>query len=123
MSSEKDAWERLIVMGVLSRDSMYSQPREKTVGTPHSSKLNSKVWAEGEPGVKPSGGATGDRLIKEDLKALSDAAERILDDEQIPTVERLVHLRAFARELEVSVRDSELQRYIWDAPGVSAPAR
>ena len=116
MSVEKDAWERLVVMGTLSRDSLFSPAKSKEGW--YSSLLKaelSKSWAEGEPGVKPQGGATGDRLIKEDLKALSDAAERILDDKQIPTVERLLHLRAFARELEVSVRDSELQRFIWDA--------
>ena len=69
----------------------------------------------GKPKAQPSGEASGDQLRKQELKALADAAERILDDKDIPTEQRLVHLRAVAREVEISVRDTELQRFIWDA--------
>lgn len=55
-----------------------------------------------------------DQLRKDDLKALASAAERIYCDKEIPPQERLVHLRHVARELDITLRDTELQRYIWD---------
>ena len=55
-----------------------------------------------------------DDLRKQDLKLLAVAAERIYLDKEIPPQERLVHLRHVARELDISLRDTELQRYFWD---------
>ena len=70
----------------------------------------------GKPVAKPSGEAQGDldASRKDALKALSKAAERIYLDREIAPMERLVHLRAVASDLDVRLRDAELQRFIWD---------
>ena len=45
---------------------------------------------------------------------LATAAEEIYHDSAIPPIERMVHLRAKAQELDIRLRDNELQRYLWD---------
>ena len=69
-----------------------------------------------KPVAEPTGEAQGDldASRKDALKALSKAAERIYLDREIAPMERLVHLRAVASDLDVRLRDSELQRFIWD---------
>ena len=68
-----------------------------------------------KPVAQPTGEAQGDLTLHANaLKALSKAAERIYLDREIAPMERLVHLRAVASDLDVRLRDSELQRFIWD---------
>lgn len=61
---------------------------------------------------RPERGASGN--LKQDLKSLADAAQRIYLDKEIPPLERMVHMREAASDLDLSLRDTELQRYIWD---------
>lgn len=65
-----------------------------------------------KPVAKPSGVAQGN--LKRDLKSLAENAKRIYLDKEIPPLERMVHMREAAADLNLSLRDAELQRYIWD---------
>ena len=66
-----------------------------------------------KPAAQPSGVAQGD--LKQQLKQLAAIAERIYLDREIPPVERLIHMREAATSLLLTLRDSELQRFIWEA--------
>ena len=72
------------------------------------------VGGKNQEPVEPQAEPATDDLRKQDLKLLAVAAERIYLDKEIPPQERLVHLRHVARELDITLRDTELQRYIWD---------
>ena len=69
-----------------------------------------------KPVTEPSGEVQGDldASRKDALKALAKAAERIYLDREIAPMERLVHLRDVASDLDLRLRDGELQRFIWD---------
>ena len=82
-----------------------------TIGTLHHlAKQGGYVEPKAEPQAEPA----TDQSRKADLKALAADAERIYLDAEIPAQERLVHLRHVARDLDITLRDTELQRYIWD---------
>lgn len=123
MSYEKDAYERLITLKVISPDSFYSPSRAKDGWYSATLKTRLKEMDEQldavpstngfhKPVAEPSGVAQGD--LKDQLKTLASNAERIYLDKEIPPIERLIHMREAATNLMVSLRDAELQRFIWD---------
>ena len=74
----------------------------------------SGIGGKDQEPVEPQAEPATDQSRKDDLKLLAAAAERIYCDKEIPPQERLVHLRHVARDLDITLRDTELQRYIWD---------
>ncbi len=74
----------------------------------------SGIGGKDQEPVEPQAEPATDQSRKDDLKLLAAAAERIYCDKEIPSQERLVHLRHVARDLDITLRDTELQRYIWD---------
>ena len=88
-----------------------------TIGTLHHyAKKGGYVEPKRQPVTEPQGGVEGDvdKQRKADIKSLADAARRIYLDKEISPTNRLVHLRAVNKDLSLGLRDSELQRFIWD---------
>jgi len=115
MSSERDAWERLITLKVLTPDSHYSPSRAKDGWYTATLKTELKrLDAQApQPPKEPLRRKSDTAQV---LKALDLEAERMLQSSsKVAPADRVIHLRELARELGLSLRDGDLQRRIWSA--------
>ena len=116
MNNERDAWERLITLEVLSPDSQYSPTRAKEGW--YSAMLREQLRAIDE---KASANKTQGRLpkvrsTKDLLEQLDKFADELLDPKsEVPQPDRQIHLREKAHALGVTLRDADLQRKLWEA--------
>lgn len=66
------------------------------------------VVASNGNGHKPVG-------TQSDLTEVAKKADEIIANEEIPSLERLIHLRAFADDLDTRFNDTELRQFLWSA--------
>ena len=116
MSTEKESFERLVTMQVISPDSYYSPDRAKDGW--YSATLKARLKAIEEDPTKaetqvPLRKASTTKELVGELDAF--AYMLLKPDSEIPQQDRLIHLRAKAQELGLSLRDSDLQRKLWEA--------
>lgn len=77
--------------------------------------LNGSNGQNKKPVAKPQGEAKGFCSATKDLTSLKAEATRILQDEQIESMHRLIHLRAFQEDLDTRFTDLELKQALWSA--------
>ncbi|MDO6353258.1 AAA family ATPase [Synechococcus sp. YX-04-1] len=65
--------------------------------------------------TEPNGGTKGFCSATKDLNSLKTEAKRILQDQQIESMHRLIHLRSFAEKLDTGFTYLELKQALWSA--------
>lgn len=122
MNNEQNAWERLITMGILKSNSLYSPSRAKEQW--YSTTLKTELKRQDKQAQQPQAAKNPqDRLrykwsTAEALLALDQKADELLSPtSSVAQADRLIHLRELAREMGLIMRDSELQRRLWEARG------
>jgi hypothetical protein len=115
MSDEKGAFERLIVLRVLSPDSHFSPSRAHEGW--YSAMLRTELKRIDQPTVKKKQSGLLLKLSTADLLAqIDNEADRLLlPTSAVPAADRIIHLRELARDLGLILRDTDLQRRIWEA--------
>lgn len=116
----KDAWERLVVLKELDRDSSFKP------GYDYKTDLKLALRKRDEPVTTVTNRSAKNTKplvlsTAEYIEELSKKADIIVADTSIPTTHRLIHLRNVATGFPTSFKDAELQRLLWDARRRLAP--
>lgn len=116
MSTEKEDWQRLIVLSVLPPDSLYSPSKAKSGWYSATLRAELKRLDQQQHASKSTAKSPLKPSTAELLAAVDAEAERLLlPTSEVAAADRIIHLRELARDLGLALRDADLQRRIWQA--------
>jgi hypothetical protein len=116
MSTERDAWERLITLKVLPPDSIFSPTRAQDGWYSATLKQELERLEQETAKAAPQENLRRKRSTADLLGAIDSECDRLIKDTgTVAPGDRLIHLRQLARDLGLCLRDGDLQRRVWDA--------
>lgn len=115
---QKEDFERLVVMGELTRDHKFQK------GYDYTTDLKQALRKSDQPIHSSTQGKYAQIALStaEVLRAVEEKAVEIIRDKSIPTTQRLIHLRSYAGQHPNGLKDAELKRILWDARRSLSPS-